>query len=118
MAGVGDMDGQMRRRQVSTFRSEVWRWWRHSVFAPLALLVSGIRAVGCNFTSPRDRAVIWRVDILCVDEYRCVVSRGYYAFLRFLCVLFLCIASFTESFWFYVRFFVLCASKYVFVLFT
>ena len=55
--------GQMRRKQVSTFRSEVWRWWRHSVFAPLALLVSGIRAIGCSFTSPRDRTVIWRVDV-------------------------------------------------------
>ena len=83
--------GQMRRKQVSTFRSEVWRWWRHSVFAPLALLVSGIRAIGCSFTSPRDRTVIWRVDIFCGDEYRCVVSRGYYVFLRFLCVPFLCI---------------------------
>ena len=29
-----------------------------------------------------------------VEEYRCVVSRGYYVFLRFLCVPFLCIVSY------------------------
>ena len=83
--------GQMRRRQVSTFRSEVWRWWRHSVFAPSALLVSGIPAVGCSFTVPRDRTVIWLVDVFLGRRVSLRGFAGYYAFLRFLCPPFLCI---------------------------
>ena len=71
--------GQMRRRQVSTFRTEVWRWWRHSVFAPLGLLVSGIRAIGRSLTSPRDRTVIWRVDVFFC---RRVSLRGFAGVLR------------------------------------
>ena len=81
--------GQMRHRQLSTFRSEVWRWWRHSVFAPLALLVLGIRAIGCSFTSPRDRTVIWRVDVfLC----RRVSLRGFAGVVR-LFAFFVCASS-------------------------
>ena len=63
--------------------------------APLALLVSGIRAVGCSFTSPMDKTMIWRVAVFCVDKYRCVVSRGYYVFLRFFVCLF-CVMCLTE----------------------
>ena len=61
------------------------------MFASLVLLVLEIRAIGCSFTSPRDRTVIGRVVDFCVKEYRCVVSGKYYLFLRFLCVPFLCI---------------------------
>ena len=106
--------GQMRRRQVRAFRSGVWRWWRHSVFASLVLLVLEIRAIGCSFTSPRDSTVIERVVVFCVEEYRCVVSGKYYLFLRFLFVPF-CVLCFTESLWFYVRFFVFYSG--VFLLF-
>ena len=59
--------------------SEVWRWLQHSVFAPSALLVSGIRAIGCSFTVPRDRTVIWRVDVF---FGRRVSLRGFAGVLR------------------------------------
>ena len=65
------------------------------MFAPLALLVSGIRAKGCSFTSPRDRTGVWRVAVFCVDEYRCVVSRGLTSFFVF-CVCLFCVLCLTE----------------------
>ena len=107
--------GQIRRRQVRTFRSEVWRWWRHSVFSRLALLVSGIRAIDCSFTSPRDRTVICRVTVFCVDTYRCVVSWGCYVIMRFLCVPFMCIVSYRVVLVLCASFCVLCWCFLLFV---
>ena len=104
--------GQMLRRQVRTFRRGVWRWWRHSVFAPLALLVSGIRARGCSFTSPRDRTGVWRVAVFCVDEYRCVVLRGFTSFCVF-CVCLFCVLCLTECRSDFMRFFVFCAGDFL-----
>ena len=108
--------GQMRRRHVSTFRSKVWQWWRHSVFAPLSLLVSGIRAIGRNLTPPRDRTLIWRVDIfLC----RRVPLRGFAGVLRlfafFVCAFSVYCVLLSRSGFMFVSF-VCCAS--VFLLFS
>ena len=109
--------GQMRRRHVNTFRSEVWQWWRHSVFAPLGLLVSGIRAIGRNLTPPRDMTLIWRVDIfLC----RRVPLRGFAGVLRlfafFVCAFSVYCVLLSRSGFMFVFFCVLC--KCFFVIFT